>query len=46
MYLQYLETDMQQQDAPLDTSGAGAVDSMSAVGLSGWRGRVEIAQLK
>ena len=45
-YLQHLETDMQQQDTPLDMSGAGAMDSMSAVGSSGQQGCVEIMQLR
>ena len=45
-HLQHLEIDMQQQDAPLDTSSAGARDSMLAVGLSGQQGHVEIMQLK
>ena len=46
MHLQHQRIDLQQQGAPLDTSVAGAMDSMSAVGLSDWWGRVEIMHVK
>ena len=45
-YLEHPEIYWGQQIPSLDTSGAGAVDSRSAVGWSGRRRRVEIMQIK
>ena len=45
-YPEHPETYLGRQISSLDTSGAGAVDSRSAVGSSGRRGRVEIIQIK
>ena len=45
-YLGHPETYWRQQNPSLDASGAGTVDSRSAVGSSSRRGRVEIIQIK
>jgi len=45
-YLKHLATYWSLRTPSLDTSGAGAVDSRSAVGLSGHQGRVEITHKK
>jgi len=45
-HLKHLATSLEHQSTSLDTSGAGAVDSILAVGSSGHGRRVKDMQLK